>query len=368
MRILLHWCFSPCKGIIYNWVSKQPWTGECDGLIQVEREMSNNLNKNWRVKPSPETEVKHIIGDCLFPFVYIWVSVNSILNLWYSWCLIVQFLVCEFQHLSTLSDWLTWLCWCSTCQFVSVCFALPFFKPADDACPLLSREWVAAVHCCVSSLLIMPVLCSPVCEWLLCLTESHACSWCLSYALQLLSDAVPCCVSSLLMLPVLCSPGCEWLLCLAVFQACWWCLSSALQLVSGCCALLRFKPADDAYPLLFRKWVAAVSCCVSSLQACWWCLPTSLQYESALHLFTWAKISFLYQITQIMLLPSIQTVRSPCSHLSMTYNIFLGSSLLCHSRDVHPTWVKSFTKTLSNEGSEVQGQSPKGALTVTDEK
>ena len=44
---------------------------------------------------------------------------------------------------------------------------------------------------------------------------------------------------------------------------------------------------------------------------------------------------------------------------------------LCHGRDIHPTWVKSFTGTLSNNGSRVlvvQGQSPKRTLTVTDEK
>ena len=44
--------------------------------------------------------------------------------------------------------------------------------------------------------------------------------------------------------------------------------------------------------------------------------------------------------------------------------------MLHHGRDVHPTWVKSFTETLSNKGSgfSVQGQSPKRTLTVTNEK
>ena len=28
-------------------------------------------------------------------------------------------------------------------------------------------------------------------------------------------------------------------------------------------------------------------------------------------------------------------------------------TILCHSRDVHPMWVKLFTKTLSNKGSRV---------------
>ena len=52
---------------------------------------------------------------------------------------------------------------------------------------------------------------------------------------------------------------------------------------------------------------------------------------------------------------------------------FSTHHLLRHGRDVHPTWVKSSIETLSNTkrgswGSEVQGQSPKRTLTVTDEK
>ena len=155
----------------------------------------------------------------------------------------VQLIVCECWYLFALSDWLSWSCWCPKCQFVSGYCALLCLKPADDACPMLSSMWVAAVPCCVSSLLMIPVLCSPGCEWLLCI----------------------CCVSSLLMMPVLCSPVCEWLLYFAVSQACQWYLSSALQFVSGCCALLCLKSANDACPLLSSLWVAAVPCCVSSL-------------------------------------------------------------------------------------------------------
>ena len=51
-----------------------------------------------------------------------------------------------------------------------------------------------------------------------------------------------------------------------------------------------------------------------------------------------------------------------------TCNVGQNDTVLCHSRNIHPMWVKLFTETLSNKGSEVQGQSPKGALTVTDEK
>ena len=42
--------------------------------------------------------------------------------------------------------------------------------------------------------------------------------------------------------------------------------------------------------------------------------------------------------------------------------------MLCHGRDVHPMWVKLFTKTLSNRGSEYKGKVLKGTLTVTDDK
>ena len=111
-----------------------------------------------------------------------------------------------------------WWCLFSALQKVSGCCAFLYFKPADDACPLLFSGWVAVVPCCVSSLLMMLLLCSPVGEWLL----------------------------------------------LAVFQASWWCLFSTHQQVSGCCFLLCFKPGDEAFSLLLRMWVAAVPFCVSS--------------------------------------------------------------------------------------------------------
>ena len=169
------------------------------------------------------------------------------------------------------------------CEWL-LCLAV--FQACWWCIPSTLRWWVAAMPCCVSSLLMMLVLCSPGCEWLLCLALSQAFWSCLSSSLQEVSDycallcfkhdddtclllsrkwvtAVPCCVSSLLMMPVLCSPVCKWLLCLVVFQVCWWCLSSALQGVSGCCALLCLKPAN-AY-LFSREWVSAMPCCVSSL-------------------------------------------------------------------------------------------------------
>lgn len=101
-------------------------------------------------------------------------------------------------------------------------------------------------------------------------------------------------------MPILGSLGSQWLLCLAVSQACSWCLSSALQKVSDCCALLCLKSAHYTCIWLFRRWVAAVHWCISSLlkmpvlgslecewlwclcvlEACWWCLSLVLQYVS----------------------------------------------------------------------------------------
>ena len=42
--------------------------------------------------------------------------------------------------------------------------------------------------------------------------------------------------------------------------------------------------------------------------------------------------------------------------------------MLRHGRDVHPMWVKSYTGTLSNKGSEYKGKVLKGTLTVADDK
>ena len=126
---------------------------------------------------------------------------------------------------------------------MSSCSALLSFKSTDYAYLWLSREWVAAVPCCISSLLMMPVLGSLACVWLQCLAM----------------------FLSLLIISVLGSPGCEWLQCIAMLQAYWWYLPLALQFVSGSKALLCFKSANDACPWLFSLWVAAMPCCVSSL-------------------------------------------------------------------------------------------------------
>ena len=157
-----------------------------------------------------------------------------------------------------------WQCLSSTLQPVSGCCSLLCFKPADDACPLLSSWWVAGMSCCVSSLLIIPSSAVQAVSGHSALLYFESADDACPLLPRMWVTAVPCCVSSLLMMPVLCSPESEWL-CLAVFQTSWWHLSSALQEVSGWCALLCVKPADDACALLSRKWVASVPCCVSSL-------------------------------------------------------------------------------------------------------
>ena len=147
---------------------------------------------------------------------------------------------------------------------------LLYFHLADDACPWLTSLWVAILSCPVSTVLIVPVLGSLVCEWLPChacistllitpvlnslvgewlpcLTISswlmllvfgyhslwvakvhcyissllHACPW----SSSLWVTAIAHLVSSLLTMSVLDSSDSEWSLWLAAFQACWWHLS-----------------------------------------------------------------------------------------------------------------------------------------------
>ena len=200
---------------------------------------------------------------------------------------------------------------------MSGCYILLCLKPADNACSWLSslwvaavpcyawsnndcswlfRKWVATVPCCVVyQLTILSLVLQEVssCCVLVCFKPTdNDFPWLFS----LWVAAVPGCVSCLLTMPILGSPVCEWLLCLTVFQACWQCLSLTLQTVSGWCALLCFRPANNACPLLSRWCVVVMPYSVSSLltmpivgppgsewllflavfQACWQCL--SLNY------------------------------------------------------------------------------------------
>ena len=55
-------------------------------------------------------------------------------------------------------------------------------------------------------------------------------------------------------------------------------------------------------------------------------------------------------------------------HMAFPHATCTNPNVLRHGRDVHPTWVKLFTETLSNRGSEYKCKVLKGTLTVTDDK
>ena len=123
---------------------------------------------------------------------------------------------------SPVCEWLLCLavfaaCWQSlflALQPVSGCCTLLCFKPTDNPCSWLSRKWVAAVPYCVSSLLTIPVLGSPACEWCcayLCFEPTdNPCLWLSSWWVA----SFPCCSSIQLITPVLESTESLWLLCL----------------------------------------------------------------------------------------------------------------------------------------------------------
>ena len=173
-------------------------------------------------------------------------------------------------------EWLLCLAIFHTClwclflalQFVSGYFALQYFMPAHDAYSWLSRMWVATLPCNILWLLMMLVLDSAECEWLLCPAIFHACSWCLFLALQMVSGYF----ALQYFMPILGSLGCEWLLCLAIFHICSWCLFFTLQVVSGYFALQYFMLAYDAYSWLSRMWVL----CLAIFHAYSWCLFLAL--------------------------------------------------------------------------------------------
>ena len=145
-------------------------------------------------------------------------------------------------------------------QVVSGCNALLNLKPADNAYLWLSRDIrlkVSALLHCSSSLLMMPVLI---------LQNVSACSawqWfqpvdnCFSWLSSLCVAAVPCCVSSLLTTFVLHSSGSEWLQYVIPFSTLLRLLSLALQKVCGCSPLC-FKPADNMDSWLTIQWVAVM--------------------------------------------------------------------------------------------------------------
>ena len=169
---------------------------------------------------------------------------------------------------------------------VSGCLALLFSKSVGDACSWLLRKWDSSVPLCFKPadnshpwfyrkwVAVMPY-CILRCWWCLSLVLQLVSGCCAMLPFKLANDAFPRLFSlwvatvpssnwSWLMKLVHGSLVCEWLLCLAVFQASWQCISLVFQDVSDSCALLHFKMADNAYPWLFRKWVALMFSCVSS--------------------------------------------------------------------------------------------------------
>ena len=137
-----------------------------------------------------------------------------------------------------------------TFKEVSDCCTLPYFMPAHHACSWLSRLWVA-----------------------ICLPIVYTCLWCLFLALQFVSGYCALPYSYLVMMPVLGSPACEWLLYPALFYAFSWCLFLAYQKVSGYSALPYFMLAHDACFWPSRKWVP---CHISCLTMC---------YETSIFIF-----------------------------------------------------------------------------------
>ena len=135
-------------------------------------------------------------------------------------------LVCEWLLcLTVFQAW--WQCLSVTLQEVSGCCALMCFQSADNDCSLVWSLWVADLPHHILSLLIISVLGSSACEWLM----SH-------------------CVLNLLIRPVLVCPAGGWLPCLTVFKVCWW--------------------------QIFRMWVAT---CLSVFYSYWSPLPLALHWS-----------------------------------------------------------------------------------------
>jgi len=95
--------------------------------------------------------------------------------------------------------------------------------------------WVASLVTCIWTLLMTPVLCWPVCEWLPLWAGFGSCWW----------------------YPVLFSPGSECILPCCI-GGCWLCLSLSIQQVGGLFGGLGLDSVDDTHCWLFSLWVASV--------------------------------------------------------------------------------------------------------------
>jgi len=166
-------------------------------------------------------------------------------------------------------------------QSVSGLCGQPDLDPAHNVCPWLFSMWVTSIVHWIWTLLMVPVLGFPVCEWLLWWAGFGTCSRCLSLALQYVSGfcgglnldpadntctwlfrkwvaSMVSWIWTLLTTPVLGSPGCEWLLWWAEFGPCSWHLYLALQDVGGFHGELYLDPAHKGCLWLSRMWVVSM--------------------------------------------------------------------------------------------------------------
>ena len=148
--------------------------------------------------------------------------------------------------------WVSYLLRTSVCPFQLVSSSFLSFKPADNV-----------------------YLGSSESEWLLC-----------------------CTLFGLFTRPAFGSVESEWCCNLLHFKLLWWHLLSTLQCVSGCCTLLSFRPAKDAFSWLCSLWVDAMLCYISTLlmtplvgsPGCeWWLYLVEIQtcWQLLSLLFSW---------------------------------------------------------------------------------
>ena len=198
----------------------------------------------------------------------------------------------------------------------------------------------------------MPILGSLGCEWLLCLTIFHTCSWCLFLTLQFVSgyfalqyfmpahDAyswlsrmwvatLPCNILCLLMMHVLGSPGSEWLLCLTIFSCLLMMLVLDSQNVSGYFALQYFMPAHDACTWLSRMWVATLPCNISCLLMMLVLGSPGSECLAIFHAWLWCLYLALQVVSGYFASPCFMPAHDTCSWLSRKSVTAVPCHVLC---------------------------------------
>ena len=229
-------------------------------------------------------------------------------------CLLTLFLSC-------------WYCPSFAFKLVNASACLLHFSPADIIHPLLSSLWVHLLAHSVSVLLMLPVLCSPVCECFCWPALFLSCWHHSSSALQSVSASCLFSISLLLMLPIHCSSVCE---CLHL--------------------LLCFSFADVAHPLISSLWAPSLACLSLSI---WHHLSSTLQFVSELN----------YSVFLLLMLPHQFVSASACllcfsppdiahSPLSRVWVPLLACLLcFCPANIAHPhlfrMWVPSLSCSVS---------------------